>query len=608
MSDILCGNSLSNGKKSKRRKNHIAKNRDQNESVPVDSTSQQSTSADKEEGKVELKSAVKTVPENKTSNEQKEQPEENSAVEKLNTSLDNDADKGDKNKLDVVEGTTNNLPKKKKRNKKNKKKNNENNEEVAVKETKNVENKDVKSYISYADKVTNGKPVNLKSGAAVTHCILRVDVPLKRGSKNEEKKSSSYKSYPKFNKGKRNDAFGKKYSMGKDYFKKEKFSTFNQKKERTLNSVEKKGKSSYFYENKEKISNSDEKTKKISNSHEKREEISNFDNVDNVDDQVDHMVCDNHKYGSFLNAQIIQNNQISDKDDIIDENRKYEESYISSMNKDTNSIIQERTNIIKISPNDTLYYETDNIKTVSPKLKHNKRTFYRSNSGSVKKIKNENDQKEIKEFKEKEETKDNEEEEKNGKITQSIFDIIYNHYVNDINQNIVKPNESYSRKGSNESNNINNNNNNNNNNKGMNLDLFLYITKQYKILKNLLTKGELEQIFIKESKGNTSIQSKTFKKVLMICAQKGFSKPPHNINFTDNKKIYTTLIQWLLNHSPENQKQLILKRSDITNMNFSNDSHKTIDFKKANVRTLSDSKYGSFKNKQHSSIFMKKEK
>ncbi|ETW39560.1 hypothetical protein PFNF135_05590 [Plasmodium falciparum NF135/5.C10] len=274
MSDILCGNSLSNGKKSKRRKNHIAKNRDQNESVPVDSTSQQSTSADKEEGKVELKSAVKTVPENKTSNEQKEQPEENSAVEKLNTSLDNDADKGDKNKLDVVEGTTNNLPKKKKRNKKNKKKNNENNEEVAVKETKNVENKDVKSYISYADKVTNGKPVNLKSGAAVTHCILRVDVPLKRGSKNEERKSSSYKSYPKFNKGKRNDAFGKKYSMGKDYFKKEKFSTFNQKKERTLNSVEKKGKSSYFYENKEKISNSDEKTKKISNSHEKREEIS----------------------------------------------------------------------------------------------------------------------------------------------------------------------------------------------------------------------------------------------------------------------------------------------------------------------------------------------
>ncbi|SOV83734.1 conserved Plasmodium protein, unknown function, partial [Plasmodium sp. gorilla clade G3] len=322
-------------------------------------------------------------------------------------------------------------------------------------------------------------------------------------------------------------------------------------------------------------------------------------NIDyNIDDKADHMVDDNDNCNPFLNTKNIQKDQISDNVDIIDEKRKYEESYISSMNKDTKLIIQETTNNIKISSNDTLYYEADNKEYESSKLKQKKRTFYRSNSGLVKKIKNEYNQKENKDLKEKEEQKEKEDEEKNGNITQSIFDIIYNHYVNDINQNTVKTNENYNRKGSNES----------NNNKGMNLDLFLNFTKQYKILKNLLTKGELEQIFLKESKGNTYIQSKTFKKVLMMCAQKGFNKPPHNINFTDNKKMYTTLIQWLRNHSPENQKILILKSSDITNMNFSYESHKTIDLQKADTKTLSDSKYGSIKSKQHSSIFMKKGK
>ncbi|GAW82409.1 hypothetical protein PGO_124070 [Plasmodium gonderi] len=130
--------------------------------------------------------------------------------------------------------------------------------------------------------------------------------------------------------------------------------------------------------------------------------------------------------------------------------------------------------------------------------------------------------------------------------------------------------------------------------KGMDIESFLNFAKHYKIIKSLLTKSELEKIFLNESKGNPYIQAKHFQKVLMTCAQIAFTKPPHKVNFTDTKKIYNSLILWLSNNSPEQQKKIISKNFPLTHSSSSWENSKTTESQKF------DSKNTAFRNKQYS--------
>ncbi|SCM10207.1 conserved Plasmodium protein, unknown function [Plasmodium chabaudi adami] len=133
----------------------------------------------------------------------------------------------------------------------------------------------------------------------------------------------------------------------------------------------------------------------------------------------------------------------------------------------------------------------------------------------------------------------------------------------------------------------------------MNLELFLTFSKNYKIIKNLLTKNELEKIFINECKGNIYITSKQFKKILIVCGQIAFTKPPHKNNYTDTKKIYSLLISWLTNNSPDNQKPQILKYVSLKSYTFSNESNKN------NTPKSRDTKYNILKNSKSSLLPLK---
>ncbi|SCM12514.1 conserved Plasmodium protein, unknown function [Plasmodium chabaudi adami] len=133
----------------------------------------------------------------------------------------------------------------------------------------------------------------------------------------------------------------------------------------------------------------------------------------------------------------------------------------------------------------------------------------------------------------------------------------------------------------------------------MNLELFLTFSKNYKIIKNLLTKNELEKIFINECKGNIYITSKQFKKILIVCGQIAFTKPPHKNNYTDTKKIYSLLISWLTNNSPDNQKPQILKYVSLKSYTFSNENNKN------NTPKSRDTKYNILKNSKSSLLPLK---
>eukprot|EP00364_Plasmodium_chabaudi_P001741 XP_016654596.1 LOW QUALITY PROTEIN: conserved Plasmodium protein, unknown function [Plasmodium chabaudi chabaudi] len=133
----------------------------------------------------------------------------------------------------------------------------------------------------------------------------------------------------------------------------------------------------------------------------------------------------------------------------------------------------------------------------------------------------------------------------------------------------------------------------------MNLELFLTFSKNYKIIKNLLTKNELEKIFINECKGNIYITSKQFKKILIVCGQIAFTKPPHKNNYTDTKKIYSLLISWLTNNSPDHQKPQILKYVSLKSYTFSNENNKN------NTPKSRDTKYNILKNSKSSLLPLK---
>ncbi|VEV58397.1 conserved Plasmodium protein, unknown function [Plasmodium vinckei vinckei] len=181
-----------------------------------------------------------------------------------------------------------------------------------------------------------------------------------------------------------------------------------------------------------------------------------------------------------------------------------------------------------------------------------------------------------------------------------IFETIFKFYITD---NQIKP------KGKKKENIINENDNNlkktnteinGGKSKGMmNLELFLTFSKNYKIIKNLLTKNELEKIFINECKGNIYITSKQFKKILIICGQIAFTKPPHKNNYTDTKKIYSLLISWLTNNSPDHQKPQLLKYSTLKSYTFSNDNNKN------NTPKSRDTKYNILKNSKSSLLPLK---
>ncbi|ANQ10385.1 Uncharacterized protein PCOAH_00044330 [Plasmodium coatneyi] len=130
--------------------------------------------------------------------------------------------------------------------------------------------------------------------------------------------------------------------------------------------------------------------------------------------------------------------------------------------------------------------------------------------------------------------------------------------------------------------------------KGMDLELFLNFSKHYKIIKSLLTKSELEKIFLNESKGNAYIQGRQFQKVLMLCAQIAFTKPPHRVNFTDTKKIFQCLITWLCNNAPEQQKKIILKSCQLADVSMLTENGKSTEPQKAEV------KGSTLRNKQYS--------
>ncbi|CXI96091.1 conserved Plasmodium protein, unknown function [Plasmodium berghei] len=187
--------------------------------------------------------------------------------------------------------------------------------------------------------------------------------------------------------------------------------------------------------------------------------------------------------------------------------------------------------------------------------------------------------------------------------SENIFETIFKCYITD---NQIK------KKG-NKKENINNENDNNlrkmnteingDKTKGMmNLELFLTFTKNYKIIKNLLTKNELEKIFINECKGSIYITSKQFKKILIVCGQIAFTKPPHKNNYTDTKKIYSLLTSWLVNNSPEHQKPKLMKYIPLNSCTFLNDSNK-------NHTTKSrDAKYNILKSSKSSISFKDKYK
>ncbi|OTN65440.1 Uncharacterized protein PKNOH_S110084200 [Plasmodium knowlesi] len=130
--------------------------------------------------------------------------------------------------------------------------------------------------------------------------------------------------------------------------------------------------------------------------------------------------------------------------------------------------------------------------------------------------------------------------------------------------------------------------------KGMHLEAFLNFSKHYKIIKSLLTKSELEKIFLNESKGNTYIQGRQFQKVLMLCAQIAFTKPPHRVNFTDTKKIFQCLITWLCNNAPEQQKKIILKSCQLPDASMITENGKATEPQKAELKS------STFRNKQYS--------
>ncbi|SCM05011.1 conserved Plasmodium protein, unknown function [Plasmodium chabaudi chabaudi] len=181
-----------------------------------------------------------------------------------------------------------------------------------------------------------------------------------------------------------------------------------------------------------------------------------------------------------------------------------------------------------------------------------------------------------------------------------IFETIFKFYITD---NQIK------QKGKKKENIINENDNNlkktnteinGGKTKGMmNLELFLTFSKNYKIIKNLLTKNELEKIFINECKGNIYITSKQFKKILIVCGQIAFTKPPHKNNYTDTKKIYSLLISWLTNNSPDHQKPQILKYVSLKSYTFSNENNKN------NTPKSRDTKYNILKNSKSSLLPLK---
>ncbi|CAD2111803.1 conserved Plasmodium protein, unknown function [Plasmodium vinckei petteri] len=181
-----------------------------------------------------------------------------------------------------------------------------------------------------------------------------------------------------------------------------------------------------------------------------------------------------------------------------------------------------------------------------------------------------------------------------------IFETIFKFYITD---NQIK------QKGKKKENIINENDNNlkktnteinGGKTKGMmNLELFLTFSKNYKIIKNLLTKNELEKIFINECKGNIYITSKQFKKILIVCGQIAFTKPPHKNNYTDTKKIYSLLISWLTNNSPDHQKPQLLKYVPLKSYTFLNDNNKN------NTPKSRDTKYNILKNSKSSLLPLK---
>ncbi|SCO93896.1 conserved Plasmodium protein, unknown function [Plasmodium malariae] len=188
--------------------------------------------------------------------------------------------------------------------------------------------------------------------------------------------------------------------------------------------------------------------------------------------------------------------------------------------------------------------------------------------------------------------------EEENPASKNIFETIFNFYSKEVDQDIFRNNcDSANRTGDGE-----------NTLKGMDIELFLNFAKHYKIIKSLLTKSELEKIFFNECKGNTYIQHKHFKKVLMICAQIAFTKPPHKVNFTDTNKIYVFLISWLCNNSPEQQKKIILKIISPIYSTILNENSKIMDGSKIDTKKWSDVKNSLLKSRQSSFCVMEKGK
>ncbi|SBS86355.1 conserved Plasmodium protein, unknown function [Plasmodium ovale curtisi] len=176
-----------------------------------------------------------------------------------------------------------------------------------------------------------------------------------------------------------------------------------------------------------------------------------------------------------------------------------------------------------------------------------------------------------------------------GGSGKNIFETIFNFYVGDLDEDRNRNNDEFDGKRE-DAKKV----------KGMDLELFLHFAKHYKIIKSLLTKNELEKIFLNESKGYIYIQHKHFKKVLMLCAQNAFTKPPHKVNFTDTKKIYISLISWLSNNAPDNQKKAILKIFPLTNSTVSNENSRKMDSQKNDTKKMSDTKNSILKSRQSS--------
>ncbi|ETB63028.1 hypothetical protein, variant [Plasmodium yoelii 17X] len=314
----------------------------------------------------------------------------------------------------------------------------------------------------------------------------------------------------------------------------------------------------------------------------------NYNSLDETDEQKDVIHSNINKKEMIPSKKGISINNTSDNN--VEKNETDKNKLLYKKKNKIYSVIRSEN----ISPNFVSNLDTDNSIRKKDKNIDEENVFE-----NIKKDTNTyNDLQTIKLFKNeekiqiKEDIIDIEIDKEEDENSDDIFETIFKFYITD---NQIK------NKG-NKKENINNEINGDKTKGMMNIELFLTFTKNYKIIKNLLTKSELEKIFINECKGNIYITLKQFKKILNICGQIAFTKPPHKNNYTDTKKIYSLLISWLINNSPEHQKCKLIKYIPLNSCTFLNDSNKS------NTTKSRDAKHNIFKSSKSSISFKDKYK